>query len=430
MDLSAVRRLGGLRRSGPVASAHHGAPLRTHRDRAEVGGGLGGRGPVPGLRGPGRPPAAVLRARHVPVPLGRPAHGPRRGVQRRRRRRPVPGDAGHNVLHPIGWDAFGLPAENAAIKRGDPPEGVDVREHRPAGGARSAGMGMSFDWTRRLNTCDPEYYRWTQWLFLQLFERGLAYRKNAPTNWCPKDQTVLANEQVIQGACERCGTAGGASRPHAVVLQDHRLRAAAAGRHGRARPSGPSASSRCSATGSAGRRAPRSRSRSPRPASEVTVFTTRPDTLWGVTFFVFAPEHPLVQRAGRGSAARPEQVEPLREKVRSTPLTSREEADTKEGVPLGVHAVNPVNGERVPAFVGAVRADGVRHRRGDGGAGARPARLRVRTRSTACRSAWWSSPRRRAVDPDAMTEATPHEGVMVNSGPFDGERVARSRSRR
>src|ERR687898_587376 len=112
---------------------------------------------------------------------------------------------GYNVLHPVGWDSFGLPAENAAIKRGvDPREWTDANIEQQARSFRR--MGMSFDWTRRLAVHEPEYYRWTQWLFLRFFEKGLAYRKESPVNWCPKDQTVLANEQVIQGACERCGT--------------------------------------------------------------------------------------------------------------------------------------------------------------------------------------------------------------------------------
>ncbi len=104
---------------------------------------------------------------------------------------------GHNVLHPIGWDSFGLPAENAAIKN-KPPGRLDVREHRDPGGVLPA-LCLSFDWSRRLHTCDPEYYRWTQWLFLRFFERGLAYRKEGLVNWCPEDQTVLANEQVNAG---------------------------------------------------------------------------------------------------------------------------------------------------------------------------------------------------------------------------------------
>ena len=112
---------------------------------------------------------------------------------------------GFNVLHPIGWDAFGLPAENAAIQRGQHPKQWTYSniEHQERSFKR---YGMSFDWTRKLATSDPEYYRWTQWIFLQLYRVGLAYRKLAPTNWCPKDQTVLANEQVVNGRCERCGT--------------------------------------------------------------------------------------------------------------------------------------------------------------------------------------------------------------------------------
>ena len=111
---------------------------------------------------------------------------------------------GSNVLHPIGWDGFGLPAENAAIQRGIRPKEwtyQNIDQQRRS----FKRMGMSFDWSRQFNTCDPEYYRWTQWLFTRFFERGLAYRKNAPANWCPNDKTVLANEQVINGHCERCG---------------------------------------------------------------------------------------------------------------------------------------------------------------------------------------------------------------------------------
>src|SRR5919197_6595828 len=112
---------------------------------------------------------------------------------------------GHDVLHPIGFDAFGLPAENAAIQRKIHPRGwtyknIDTQT------STFKRFGASFDWSRVFNTCDPDYYRWTQWLFLKFYERGHAYRKEAPVNWCPKDQTVLANEQVVAGRCERCGT--------------------------------------------------------------------------------------------------------------------------------------------------------------------------------------------------------------------------------
>ena len=138
---------------------------------------------------------------------------------------------GYNVLHPIGWDAFGLPAENAAIRNNTHPADWTYAniETQAASFRRYA---VSFDWSRRLQTCDPEYYRWNQWLFLRFYERGLAYRKDGYVNWCPVDQTVLANEQVIAGKCERCGAEVDPAPADPVVLQDHRVRRPAAGGHG------------------------------------------------------------------------------------------------------------------------------------------------------------------------------------------------------
>jgi leucyl-tRNA synthetase len=255
---------------------------------------------------------------------------------------------GFNVLHPIGWDAFGLPAENAAIKHGVAPrEWTYANIDQQARSFRR--MGMSFDWSRRLHTCDPEYYRWTQWLFLKLFERGLAFRKESPVNWCPKDATVLANEQVVQGACERCGTpverrdltqwffriTDYAQRllDDMDDLVDWPERVVTMQRNWIGRSEGAEVTFSIDQTG-----------------DEVPIFTTRPDTLWGVTFFVFAVEHPLVQKLAELGGTW-DRVRPLLERVRSTPLAQREEADTKEGIALGVHAVNPVNGERIPCFV-------------------------------------------------------------------------------
>ena len=328
---------------------------------------------------------------------------------------------GYNVLHPIGWDAFGLPAENAAIKRGiHPKEWTYANIEQQARSYRR--LGMSFDWTRRLNTCDPEYYGWTQWFFLRLFERGLAYRKNAPTNWCPKDQTVLANEQVVNGACERCGTPvvrrdltqwffkitdyaqrmlddmGSLEWPERVITMQ---------RNWIGRSEGASVTFEIAETGDA-----------------VEVFTTRPDTLWGVTFFVFAPEHPLVSKLVEAGGAKPD-IEAVLETLRTTPLTSREEADTREGIPLGVHAVNPVNGEQIPVFVapyvlmeygtGAVMGVPAHDQRDFEFARAHDLPIRVVVR-----------PEGEPRDPATMTEAHDHDGVMVNSGPFDGVRSPES----
>ncbi len=323
---------------------------------------------------------------------------------------------GYNVLHPIGWDAFGLPAENAAIKRGIHPKEwtyANIEQQRRS----FRRMGMSFDWDRQFNTCDPEYYRWTQWLFLKLFERGLAYRRLAPTNWCPKDQTVLANEQVVNGTCERCGTA--VVRKDLVQwffkitdyaqrllddmdqLADWPERVLTMQRNWIGRSEGAEVDFEIAETG-----------------DRVTVFTTRPDTLWGVTFFVFAVGHPLVPRlAEAGGTA--QEAGRLAERLRATPLTSREQAESREGVRLGVHAVNPVNGEKVPCFVapyvvmeygtGAVMGVPAHDQRDFEFAREHGLPVRVVIR-----------PGDRELDPDAMTEAWPGAGVMMDSGPFDG----------
>jgi leucyl-tRNA synthetase len=323
---------------------------------------------------------------------------------------------GHNVLHPIGWDAFGLPAENAAIKRGIHPKEwtfANIDQQRRT----FKRMGMSFDWTRQFNTCDPEYYRWTQWLFLKLFERGLAYRRLAPTNWCPKDQTVLANEQVINGACERCGTpvvrkdlvqwffkiTDYAQRLLDDVdeLVDWPERVITMQRNWIGRSEGAQVDFEIAETG-----------------DRVEVFTTRPDTLWGVTFFVFAPEHPLVSKlAEAGGVA--DATRALLDRLQSTPLTNREQAESREGVNLGVHAVNPVNGEKVACFV----APYVLMEYGTGAIMGVPAHDQrdfefARQHGLPIRVV--IAPEGSDLDPDTMTEAWPHEGEMANSGPFDG----------
>jgi leucyl-tRNA synthetase len=324
---------------------------------------------------------------------------------------------GANVLHPIGWDAFGLPAENAAIKRGvEPKEWTYANIEQQASSFRR--MGMSFDPSRRLNTCDPEYYRWTQWLFARFFERGLAYRKESPVNWCPKDATVLANEQVIAGRCERCGTA--VERRDLTQwffkitdyaqrllddmddLVDWPERVVTMQRNWIGRSEGAEVTFTIEETG-----------------EEITIFTTRPDTLWGVTFFVFAVEHPAVRRLAE-LAGTWESVAPLLDKVRATSLVDREAAtDTKDGVALGVHAVNPVNGERVPCFV----APYVLMEYGTGAIMAVPGHDQrdfefARQHGIPVRVV--IQPPGQRLDGDTMEEAYAGEGIMVNSGPFDG----------
>jgi leucyl-tRNA synthetase len=324
---------------------------------------------------------------------------------------------GYNVLHPIGWDAFGLPAENAAIKRGiEPSSWTYANIDQQAASFRR--MGMSFDWSRRLHTSDPEYYRWTQWLFLRFFERGLAYRKESPVNWCPNDATVLANEQVVQGACERCGTTVERREltqwffritEYAQRLLDDEdqlidwpERVLTMQRNWIGRSEGAEVTFTIDETG-----------------EEITVFTTRPDTLWGATFFVFAIEHASV-RALAEVGGTWDEVEPLVRRAEQTSLVDREAADTKEGVFLGVHAVNPVNGERIPCYAapyvlmgygtGAIMAVPAHDQRDFDFARQHGVPVRVVVQP----------PDEEPLDGDTMAEAHPGEGVLVNSGPFDG----------
>ena len=161
---------------------------------------------------------------------------------------------GFRVLHPLGYDAFGLPAENHAIRTGQPPREsteASIAEFR----RQFKDWGISIDWTREFGTHEPSYYRWTQWIFLRLFEHGLAYRNEAAVNWCPKDQTVLANEQVIDGRCERCGTSSRRARSSSGSSRSPTTPTACSTTWRRS--TGPRTSRRCSATGSVAPRAPR-----------------------------------------------------------------------------------------------------------------------------------------------------------------------------
>jgi leucyl-tRNA synthetase len=256
---------------------------------------------------------------------------------------------GFHVIHPMGYDSFGLPAENNAIKTGEPPR-VATERSIASFQRQFREWGISIDWSRELATHTPEYYRWTQWIFLQLFERGLAYRTEAPVQWCPKDATVLANEQVVDGRCERCGTeviqrnleqwffriTEYADR----LLEDFELleswpeHVITMQRNWIGRSEGAEVVFRCEEVD-----------------LDFPVFTTRPDTLFGATFFVLAPEHPELERLVAGTPAEDE----VREYVNRVGRESAEERGAedreKTGVPLGRSVVNPVNGEEIPMFV-------------------------------------------------------------------------------
>jgi leucyl-tRNA synthetase len=259
---------------------------------------------------------------------------------------------GRRVLHPMGYDAFGLPAENHAIKTG-----VNPRESTATSIAsfqrQFRSWGISIDWSRELATHEPRYYRWTQWIFLQLLRAGLAYRKEAAVKWCPNDQTVLANEQVVDGRCERCGAEVQLRQLEQWFLRitDYAERLLSdleeiewpehvktMQRNWIGRSEGAEVTFRCEDF-------------DPAHPIDYPVFTTRPDTLFGATFFVMAPEHPDVLRLAEGTG----REEEVREYVNRALTESNEErgaADRpKTGVALGRTVTNPVNGERLPMYV-------------------------------------------------------------------------------
>ncbi len=255
---------------------------------------------------------------------------------------------GYNVFEPMGYDAFGLPAENYAIKTGIHPYDStmqnikDIREQLKK-------MGGMYDWDAELMTCAPEYYKWNQWIFLQLFKKGLAYRKNAPVNWCPKDQTVLANEQVLaDGTCERCGTTVVQKNLTQWFLKitDY-VEELLSGLDKINWPEKTKLMQRNWIGKSVGAEIVFSVEGSD---EKIKVFTTRPDTVFGVTYVVLAPEHPLVDKLT--NTENKNKVEAYLDSIKS--LTEIERTSTvkeKTGVPIGANAINPANGKEIPIWI-------------------------------------------------------------------------------
>jgi leucyl-tRNA synthetase len=257
---------------------------------------------------------------------------------------------GYNVLHPMGWDAFGLPAENAAIDRGIDPA-VWTAENILNMRRQIRLMGTGYDWSREIATCEPEYYRWNQWLFLRLFESGLAYKREAPVNWCPHDRTVLANEQVIDGRCWRCD--------HLVErrnLSQWFLRITAyADRllEDLANLSGWPERTRTMQRNWIGRSEGANVAFAVDGMDEsIEVFTTRLDTLYGATFLALAPEHRLVGPLKRTvSNERATAIDDFVESLKSKTELERTSLMEKQGVFTGAHAINPLSRERIPIWL-------------------------------------------------------------------------------
>lgn len=321
---------------------------------------------------------------------------------------------GFNVLHPMGWDAFGLPAENYAIKTGVHPK-ITTEKNISNIKKQMEAVGLSYDWSREIDTTDPQYYKWTQWIFLKLFEHGLAYEDEAPINWCPKDKTGLANEEVVNGKCDRCGT-----EVERKVIRQWILRITKyADRlledlEGLEWPDfikemqrnwiGRSTGTILSFTHDS-------------QVFEIEAFTTRIDTVYGVTALVLAPEHPKL-----AELTSPDQKQFVNSYIeaakKKSDLERTELAKVKSGVFTGSYAINPVNGERVPIWV----ADYVLGFYGTGAVMLVPAHdhrdyefakkygLEIRHVIDP------EKPSDKPKEPGAFVEA----GVLVNSGQFNG----------
>jgi leucyl-tRNA synthetase len=350
---------------------------------------------------------------------------------------------GFNVLHPMGWDAFGLPAENYALKMGVRPQ-VSTQSNIDTYKRQMDLIGLSYDWSREISSIGPDYYRWTQWWFLLLHERGLAYKATGQQWWCPMDKTILANEQVEQGRCWRCGTevtkvdleqwylriTEYAQRllddlqtidwPEKIKLMqtnwigrsdgaevDFAIAAEGDGAGGGGDGNGSAGGAAAGAAGVAG--------------EKLTVFTTRPDTLFGATYMVLAPEHPLVDvltAPGQRAAVRVYQEQARRESEIERLSTEKE----KTGIFVGAYAVNPVNDERIPIWI----SDYVLMGYGTGAIMAVPAHderdfaFATKFRLPIVEVIAPPAARGGGAPQGTLAEAYTGDGFMVNSGRFDG----------
>ncbi|MCP4684861.1 MAG: leucine--tRNA ligase, partial [bacterium] len=326
---------------------------------------------------------------------------------------------GKKVLHPFGWDSFGLPAERAAIQRNIHPA-TWTNQNIEVSRTTLQKVGISFDWTREVTSSEPDYYKWTQWMFIQMFNKGVAYRKRGFINWCPEDKTVLANEQVVNGCCERCKTivekkeqlgwyfkiTDYADRliDDLDTLPDWPENVKTMQKEWIGRSYGLEVDFTIEETG-----------------EKLPIFTTRPDTIYGVTFMAISPEAELLKNLNL-EPEYAQKVEEYKKKIAGrTDIERAAVTDDKDGVFTGKYAINPYNGEKVQLWV----ADYVLAGYGTGAVMAVPAHD---TRDFAF-ARKYDIPIRVVIHPDANTsldEATMEEafvayGPMVNSAPFDGK---------
>ena len=324
---------------------------------------------------------------------------------------------GKNVLHPMGWDSFGLPAENAAIKHGVAPNiwtWENIAEMRD----QLKTLGISYDWDREIATCHPDYYRWMQWIFIKFFEKGLAYKKKNPVNWCPSCQTVLANEQVVDGECERCHSAVGKKDLDQWYLKitDYADRLLADLDLLDGWPNKVKVMQKNWIGKSTGAEVD---FKIKDFDKDLRIFTTRADTLFGVTYMVLAPEHPYVKELVAGTKYEKETEKFLSDLQYLSDIDRTSTTLEKEGLFIGRYAVNPMNGKEVPIYI----ANYVLMDYGTGAIMAVPAHDQ-RDFDFAVK---YSLPIIPVIDPGNpeidlynLKEAFEAEGTMINSGEFDG----------
>ena len=329
---------------------------------------------------------------------------------------------GYNVLFPMGFDAFGLPAENAAIKEGIHPmkrTGENIERMR----RQLRSMGAMFDWEREAVSSDPEYYKWTEWFFIQLYKMGLAYRKLSAVDWCPNCNTTLAREQVIgdERVCERCGTPVVKKELEQWFFRTTKYADELLHFDGIDWPERV----KTLQTNWIGRSEGASVTFKTETGDDVEIFTTRPDTLWGATFMVFSPEHPLVDKLTT-AAHQAAVVEYKAQAARQSDIEREATDKEKTGVFTGAYATNPVNQERIPIWI----ADYVLMSYGTGAIMAVPAhdeRDFAFARKYGLKVIPVIQPEGASHDSplkgDTMEAAHEHEGIMINSGPFNGTRA-------
>ena len=324
---------------------------------------------------------------------------------------------GYNVLHPMGFDSFGLPAENAAIQRGVEPgkwTWANIAEMQE----QLKQLGLSYDWDREVQTCNPDYYKWMQWIFIQFYKKGLAYKKENPVNWCPSCQTVLANEQVVDGCCERCKSPVGKKNlsqwyfkitDYADRLLDNLDKL-------EGWPTKVKVMQKNWIGKSIG-------AEIDFPIADtdklLKVFTTRADTLFGVTYMVMAPEHPYVMELVKGTEYEPAVLEYLDKVQHMNDIERTSTTNEKTGVFIGHYAVNPVNGKKVPIYI----SDYVLMGYGTGAIMAVPAhdqRDFEFAKKFELDIIPVVDPGNDEIDVNNLTEAFAAEGTMMNSGKFDG----------